>query len=26
VGMVVADLTYGFVDPRAGDPSEREAY
>jgi len=26
VGMFVADVTYGFVDPRAGDPSEREAY
>jgi len=26
VGMFVADVTYGFVDPRAGDPAEREAY
>jgi len=26
IGMFVADVTYGFVDPRAGNPAEREAY
>lgn len=26
VGVLIADLTYGMVDPRAGDPSKREAY
>ena len=26
IGILVADLTYGLIDPRAGDPSEREAY
>jgi peptide/nickel transport system permease protein len=25
-GILVADLTYGLIDPRAGSPAEREAY
>lgn len=26
IGILIADLTYGLIDPRAGDPSKREAY
>jgi len=26
MGVLIADLTYGMVDPRAGDPANREAY
>lgn len=26
VGVYIADLTYGFIDPRAGDASTRESY
>ncbi|MFB6150658.1 MAG: ABC transporter permease [Haloarculaceae archaeon] len=26
IGILIADLTYGLIDPRAGSPGEREAY